>query len=162
MFVISLIFRFVRAARRPLALSCFAAVFFLILMLGLNLLPKPPAWAENNGLGGNAIAYVIGSGIGVISLRVIQMITRNFLLIRHYPSTAEVISIRGTGERINTIPVMAMILQVSTREGTRRVWVQQSVDFGSMPRAGDVLEVDVSEFDPTAIRLQCLATSSES
>ncbi|WP_199225851.1 MULTISPECIES: hypothetical protein [Chromobacterium] len=74
---------------------------------------------------------------------------------------ADVLSIRQTGLLVNQVPMMRLELRVWQDGFSRELTIEQLIDLGNMPRAGERVEVMVDRQDPSRASYLRLAPAGD-
>ncbi|MCA8435387.1 hypothetical protein [Burkholderia seminalis] len=69
-----------------------------------------------------------------------------------YPGVAQIIDISQMGVMLNNVPLMRMVVRINDNGILRVVTIQQYVDLGNMPRAGERVKVVIDRADPKRVR----------
>lgn len=77
-----------------------------------------------------------------------------------YSTVAEVRTIRQTGVTVNNVPLMRMVLRIHDRTETRDMTIEQLIDFGNMPRAGERVRVTVDRTDASRVAYRGLVSET--
>ncbi|KMN78045.1 hypothetical protein VK98_17750 [Chromobacterium sp. LK11] len=77
------------------------------------------------------------------------------------PLKADVLSIRQTGLLVNQVPMMRLELRVWQDGFSRELTIEQLIDLGNMPRAGERVEIMVDRNDPSRASYLRLAPAGD-